>query len=161
SPSKLLGGILLVSGTTIGAGMLALPTVTGFAGFFPTVALFVAFWIYMTYTAFLMLEVNFWMGSQTNLISMARKTLGKWGEAVSWITYLFLLYSLTTAYVAGSGPIVIDLVESLTGYALPVWAGSIPLLLIFGYFVYKGTRSVDYVNRLLMAGLVIAYGILV
>lgn len=150
-----------MSGTTIGAGMLALPVVTGFAGFFPSLALFVAFWIYMTFTAFLMLEVNLWLGPHTNLISMARQTLGKWGEAISWITYLFLLYSLTTAYVSGSGPIVTDVVQSLTGYHMPVWAGSIPLLLIFGYFVYKGTRSVDYVNRLLMMGLVIAYGLLV
>lgn len=158
--SKLIGGVLLVSGTTIGAGMLALPVSTGLAGFLPSVFLLCLFWLYMTYTAFLMLEVNLWMGPHTNLISMAKNTLGTIGEAVSWLTYLFLLYSLTTAYVAGSGPIVTDIVASLTGYTLPVWAGSIPLLLIFGFFVYKGTRSVDYVNRLLMFGLVVAYIIL-
>jgi tyrosine-specific transport protein len=157
SHSKLLGGILLVSGTTIGAGMLALPVVTGQAGFFISLLLFVAFWIYMTFTAFLMLEVNLWMNEHANLISMAKKTLGRWGEAISWITYLFLLYSLTTAYLAGGGPIFIDFVKSFTGYTLPSWAGSAPLLIIFGFFVYKGTRSVDYVNRLLMIGLVIAY----
>lgn len=37
---RLIGGILLVAGTTIGAGMLALPIVTGFAGFWPSIALF-------------------------------------------------------------------------------------------------------------------------
>lgn len=155
--SKLIGGVLLVSGTTIGAGMLALPIVTGMAGFMPSIFLFIAYWAYMTFTAFLMLEVTLWMGTSTNLITMAKRTLGPIGEAVSWITYLFLLYSLTTAYIAGSGPIVIDFVKSLTGYSMPVWMGAIPLLIIFGYFVYKGTKSVDYVNRLLMAGLVIAY----
>jgi tyrosine-specific transport protein len=158
--SKLIGGILLVSGTTIGAGMLALPVSTGLAGFIPSIFLLVVFWLYMTYTAFLMLEVNLWMGPHTNLISMAKNTLGTIGEAISWLTYLFLLYSLTTAYVAGSGPIVIDIVETLTGYHMPSWAGSIPLLLIFGFFVYKGTKSVDYVNRLLMFGLVAAYCLL-
>lgn len=155
--SKLIGGVLLVSGTTIGAGMLALPVVTGMAGFMPSILLFVAYWAYMTFTAFLMLEVTLWMGTCTNLVTMAKRTLGPVGEAVSWITYLFLLYSLTTAYIAGSGPIVIDFVASLTGYTMPSWLGAIPLLVIFGYFVYKGTKSVDYVNRLLMAGLVIAY----
>lgn len=160
--SKLLGGILLVSGTTIGAGMLALPVITGFAGFFPSVALFIGYWIYMTFTAFLMLEANLWMSeNNTNLISMARKTLGRWGEIISWITYLFLLYSLTTAYIAGSGPIVIDFIHSLTGFAIPSYLGSLPLLLIFGGFVYRGTKHVDYVNRILMLGLVIAYGLLV
>jgi len=155
--SKLVGGILLVSGTTIGAGMLALPVSTGAAGFFPSSLLFIAYWIYMTFTALLMLEVNLWMQPHTNLISMARSTLGTWGAAVSWGIYLFLLYSLTTAYIAGSGPIVVDFVQSVSGYVMPAWCGSIPLLLIFGFFVYKGTKSVDYVNRFLMIGLVVTY----
>ena len=159
--SKLLGGILLVSGTTIGAGMLALPVCTGKAGFFPSLALFLAYWIYMTYTAFLMLEVNLWMGPEANLISMAKKTLGRWGESLSWVIYLFLLYALTTAYIAGGGPIVADVIASLTGYVLPAWFTPLPLLLIFGFFVYRGTRSVDYVNRLLMLGLVFTFGAMV
>ena len=72
---RLLGGVLLVAGTTIGAAMLALPIVTGFAGFWPSVFLCVVFWLYMTFTALLMLEVNLWMGEHTNLITMAKKTL--------------------------------------------------------------------------------------
>lgn len=159
--SKLLGGILLVSGTTVGAAMLALPVSTGMAGFWPSIFLFLIYWAFMTYTAFLILEVNLWMERGDNLISMAKVTLGKWGQVFSWIIYLFLLYSLTTAYIAGSAPIVIDVVKALTGFTLPEWAGAIPLLLIFGFFVYKGTHSVDRVNRVLMLGLVMAYAILV
>jgi tyrosine-specific transport protein len=159
--SKLIGGVLLVAGTATGAGMLALPVSTGMAGFFPSLILFLIYWAYMTYTAFLMLEVNLWLGKETNLISMARLTLGRGGQVVSWIVYLFLLYALTTAYIAGSTPIVIDAVESLTSIRLPEWFGAIPLLVIFGFFVYRGIHSVDWINKLLMAGLVIAYGILV
>lgn len=155
--SKLLGGILLVSGTTIGAAMLALPISTGAAGFIPSLFLLLLYWVFMTYTAFLMLEVNLWMGANTNLISMAKQTLGKWGEAVSWAIYLFLLYALTTAYIAGSGSIISDLLAFLTGYRIDPVMGSIPLFLIFGLFVYKGTKSVDYINRLLMIALVGAY----
>lgn len=158
--SKLIGGILLVSGTTIGAAMLALPVSTGAAGFFLSLLIFVLFWALMTYTAFLMLEVILWDKYETNLITIAKKTLGFWGQAITWFIYLFLLYALTTAYIAGSGPIVIDFVYSLIGYRMPEWAGTIPLLLIFGFFVYKGTRSVDWANRLLMLGLVIAYVIM-
>jgi len=159
--SRMIGGILLVSGTTIGAGMLALPVSTGMSGFLPSLLLLVLYWIFMTYTAFLMLEVNLWMGENNNLISMAKHTLGKWGQVISWVVYLFLLYSLTTAYIAGGSPIVIDALTAISRVTLPEWAGTIPLLGIFGYFVYKGTHSVDRVNRLLMVGLVIAYGFLV
>lgn len=160
--SHLLGGILLVSGTTIGAGMLALPISTGLAGFYPSIALLVLFWMFMTFTALLTLEVTLWMhGKNTNLITMAKQTLGRGGAIVSWIAYLFLLYALTTAYIAGSASIFIDVIHAYTGFLLPVWTGSLPLLCILGYFVYRGTRSVDLLNRMLMMGLVIAFSFLV
>jgi tyrosine-specific transport protein len=153
----LIGGVLLVAGTTIGAGMLALPVVTGFAGFIPSISLFVLYWIFMTFTAFLMLEVNLWMGEHTNLITMAKKTLGRRGQIISWMIYLFLLYTLTTAYVAGGGYMLVDFIRQMTGWNLPGWIGPLPLLGIFGIFVYKGARSVDYINRILMVGLVLTY----
>lgn len=161
SLGRIVGGILLVAGTAIGAGMLALPVSTGLAGFFPAICLMTIAWIFMTYTALLMLEVNLSMGENNNLITMAKHTLGKWGESVSWIAYLFLLYALTTAYIAGSGPITIEVVNQLTGFTIPSYVGSIPLLLLFGIFVYKGTASVDYVNRFLMFGLVVTYVLMV
>lgn len=159
--NRLLGGVLLVSGTAIGAGMLALPVVTGLAGFVPALALFVLYWLFMTFTALLILEVTLWMGEHANLVTMARKTLGKGGAVCGWIVYLFLLYTLTTAYIAGSGPIIMDFVYALTGWQMPVWSSSLPLLVIFGFFVYKGTKSVDYVNRILMFGLIITYCVIV
>lgn len=158
---RLIGGILLVAGTTIGAGMLALPIVTGFAGFWPSIALFIIYWLYMTFTAFLMLEVNLWMEEHTNLITMAKRTLGRSGQVTSWLIYLFLLYTLTTAYLAGGGPIFIEALETLTGWQFPTWTTPFPLLILFGFFVYQGARSVDYVNRLLMLGLAISYILMV
>lgn len=154
---KLFGGILLVSGTTLGAAMLALPVATGFAGFIPSVVLFICYWIYFTYTALLMLEVNLWMGEHTNIITMANRTIGKWGELFSWLIYLFLLYALTTAYIAGSGSIMLTFIEGVTGYELPQWFGPFPLIFLFGYFVYRGTGHVDYINRLFMLGLGVAF----
>lgn len=159
--NKVLGGTLLVSGTTIGAAMLALPVATGLAGFVPTLCLLIIYWCYMTYTAFLMLEVNLALGQNINLITMARRTLGRAGEILSWVTYLFLLYLLTTAYLAGGGPILADFVYTLTGFAIPPWIGALPLLFIFGFFVYEGTKYVDLVNRLMMTGLVAAYVVMV
>lgn len=158
---RVLGGILMVSGTTIGAGMLALPIVTGFAGFWPSLALFIVYWVYMTFTALLMLEANLWMEENTNLITIAKRTLGKGGEIVSWIVYLFLLYTLTTAYLAGSGPIFFEWIEVMTGWSVPTWITPFPLLILFGFFVYQGARSVDYVNRVLMLGLAISYVLMI
>lgn len=156
--NRTVGGVLLVSGTTVGAGMLALPVVTGYAGFFPSVIMFIAYWLFMTFTALLILEVNLWMEKKdANMITMARMTLGRFGEAIAWVTYLFLLYALTTAYLAGGGPIFNEFLYGLTGITVPKYLESVPLLLIFGYFVYRGAHTVDWINRLLMAGLVVAF----
>lgn len=158
---KILGGILLVSGTTIGAGMLALPIATGLAGFYPSLVLFSAYWLFLTFTAFLMLEVALWMPPNANLISMARQTLGRWGEGLSWIVYLYLLYALLTAYLAGGGAILLDLIASIRQTSIPLWGGPLLVMALFSLFVYKGHGPVDIINRILMAGLVLAYFLLV
>lgn len=156
--NRTIGGILLVSGSTVGAGMLALPVVTGFAGFYPSVILFFVYWLFMTFTALLILEVNLWMEKRdANMITMAKLTLGRFGEVLAWVAYLFLLYALTTAYLAGGGPIFNEFLYGLTGITVPKVLESVPLLLIFGYFVYRGAHTVDWINRVLMLGLVGAF----
>ena len=138
--------------------MLALPVTTGMAGFLPALLLFTAYWIYMSFTALLMLEAALWMKDGENLLSMSKATLGVVGEMLCWAVYLFLLYALTTAYIAGGGAIVQDAVQASTGKALPEWASLLPLLLIFGFIVYKGAQLVDRANRVLMVGLVASFG---
>jgi len=158
---KIIGGILLVAGTTIGAAVLALPVTTGLVGFYPTLVLFLVYWVLMTFAALLFLEVNLWVeDGNVNIISMAHATLGKVGEAICWILYLFLLYTLTTAYMAASGPLFLHILHLITGIEFPTWVGPLPLILIFSFFIYEGARYVDYVNRLLMLGMLISFVIL-
>ena len=159
--NRLIGGIFLVAGTTIGAGMLAIPVVTSFGGFFPSFALLFFCWLFFFFTAWILLDVNLASPGDENLISMVGRWLGPLGKAVCWVAYLLLLYSLTAAYIAGSSPLFLSAIQYITGWNLPSWAGPFPLLLLFGIFVYLGTRSVDRVNRLLMAVLVLSYVMLI
>lgn len=159
--NRLIGGILLVSGTAIGAAMLALPVSTGLAGFWPALLLFVIGWLFMTYTALLILEVNLWMNTDANMITMAKRTLGLPGEIFAWACYLFLLYTLTTAYLAVGGPVFLSGITAITGWSLPAWLGPLPLLVLFSATVYRGTAAVDQVNRVLMIGMVVAFVILI
>lgn len=156
-----IGGIFLVAGTTIGAGMLALPVMTSFIGFGPSILIFLLCWLVMLATAYFFLDVNLAVEGEPNLISMAQKTLGGWGKGVSWIFYLLLLYSLTAAYISASAPLFVSAVKAISGYTLPTWLAPFCLPVIFGFFVYLGTLGVDLVNRLLMMGLCVSYIILV
>lgn len=159
--NRLLGGILLVSGTSIGAGMLALPVISSFAGFLPSFALLAICWLFLFTTSLLLLDVNLAFPGEVNLITMAGRTLGISGKAICWVTYLLLLYSLTAAYIAGSSPLFLQALHWATGWDAPTWIGPFPLLILFGLFVYLGTQAVDWVNRLLMLGLIVFYILLV
>ena len=55
--NKTLGTTLLVSGTMIGAGMLAMPLTSAGIGFTFTVFLLIALWLLLTYSALLFVEV--------------------------------------------------------------------------------------------------------
>jgi len=135
--------------------------ISSFGGFFPSFALLALCWFFLFVTSLLLLDVNLAFPGEINLITMADRTLGFWGKAICWITYLLLLYSLTAAYIAGSAPLFMDLFRWITGFDAPAWFGPFPLLIFFGLFVYLGTQAVDWVNRLLMAGLILTYFLLV
>lgn len=98
---RLVGAMLLVAGTCIGAGMLALPVVSSPAGLYYAVGLLLVCWVFMTLSAFLILEVNLSLQGEPSYISMAYATLGRWGGFTTWISVLGLLYALLAAYLAG------------------------------------------------------------
>jgi len=158
---RLIGGTLLVAGTTIGAGMLALPAITSFGGFLPSVVIFIICWLVMLCSAFFFLDVNLSVKGEPNLISMVGKTLGGKGRVSSWILYLMLLYSLLAAYIAASASLFQKAIFALSGTQLPESLARFCLPVVFGSFLYLGTRGVDYLNRILMFGLAISYLILI
>lgn len=149
--SKMIGGVLLVVGTTIGAGMLALPVATAELGFWGSLILLFVSWAIMTSCTFLFLEVNLWLPPNCNLVSMAGVTLGRWGQLLAWIVYLVLLYSILSAYIAG-GADLFHYILGASGIHIPQNLAAVMFTLIFGGVVFFGIKSVDYVNRGLMFG---------
>lgn len=161
SKSPVLGGTLLVAGSCIGAAMLGLPVLTGVAGFIPAQVMFLLAWAYMVATGLLLLEVNLWYGGHTSIITMVRNTLGKGGVAVAWVTYAFLFYALMIALISGSGAICSSYFVHYLGLDLSPEVCGLLITALFGLLLWGGTRDVDYLNRLLMLGLVLCYVILV
>ena len=156
-PGSLLGGALLITGSCVGAGMLGLPILSGLAGFYPALLMFLIAWLFMTLTGLLLVEANGWFPKQVNLLSMVDHVLGRPGKVFCWVTYLFLFYALLVAYISASGSLFSTLLQSLAGISLPVWGGSLFFVLVFGCVVYRGTRQVDLWNRVLMVGKILFF----
>lgn len=159
--NRLLGAISLISGTCIGAGMLALPTSTAAYGFFPSSLLFLLCWIAMTFAGLLILEVTLWLPPDSNLITMAGATLGNFGKIIAWTAYLFLLYCLMSAYLGGMSAILLSTVDSLFHSTFDVWISSATLVVTFGLIIYLGAKPIDYINRILLTVLILCFGILI
>jgi len=153
---KILGAVLLIVGTSIGGGMLALPIMTAHSGYMPSCVFLLGTWAVMTIGAFLLLEVNLWLEPGSNLISMVRATLGYRIEWLAWLVYMLLLYCLLCAYIAGGEDLVHGLL-SLSGVVLPGWLALLLFVLVFGGVVCLGIRFVDLTNRFIMLAKVLAF----
>lgn len=153
SKSKVFTASLLVAGTAIGAGMLALPVSTAEGGFWPAIVNYLICWIFSASTGLLLLEACFWLPKDSNIVSLSSHLLGKGGKWASWALYLFLFYSLTVAYAAGGGVFV----SAILGEGFPGSLTVFLFVLIFSPVIYFGTHAVDRLNVILMAGLVISF----
>lgn len=159
-PPSIFGGILLIIGNVIGAGILALPLATAQLGLPAAIALLLFFWLLMMLGAYYFLEANLAFPAGSNFISMSRITLGKPGMVIAWICYLLVMYSLISAYIAGGGDLI-KINFYYLGITLPSWASSVFFLLIFGFVVFRGIYITDYTNRILMLAKAIIFFITV
>jgi tyrosine-specific transport protein len=158
--NHLIGGILLIVGTSIGGGMLALPMAVAAGSYTHSSLLFVFVWLMMMVAALLLLEVNLWFPDGSNLISMARKTLGRSAEVVTWLFYLLLLYTLLSAYTAGGADLISGLQRYLGIPTHPIINRSL-FAIIMAAILYFGVYIVDRVNRALMVLKLLLYVVLV
>jgi tyrosine-specific transport protein len=144
---KITGSIMLVMGTLIGGGVLALPIVGIGSGFIPTLCLVLFLWALMLVTGFLFLEVTLsFPTGENSFTSMASKTLGRGGKIITFISYLLLLYALVAAYVAGGGSLLSELFL-LANIHIPASLTGLIFVVFLGSFVIHGVKAVDYVNR--------------
>lgn len=154
---SIFGATMLVAGTCIGGGMLALPVATGSAGFFPSLCLMLIGWAFMTTTALFLAEVNLWMEEGAHIMTMASRLLGPIGKAAAWILYLFIGYASLVAYTAGGGELMSAGLRSILGISLSNTWAVVLFVIIFGIILYLGNVILGRINAILMVGLITSY----
>jgi len=153
--NRTLGSIFIVAGTTIGAGMLAMPLAAAGVGFATTLVLLVVLWAVMCYTALLLLEVYQYVPADTGLGSLARRYLGRYGQWVTGFSMMFLMYALTAAYISGAGELLASSLSQWLNLHLSPAAGVLLFTFIAGGVVCIGTSLVDLFNRFLFSAKII------
>lgn len=150
--------MLIVAGTTIGAGMLALPIASAGLGFNTALALIIASWLLMTYTALLMLELHQHAPRDATLNTLAKQWLGKRGQYIANFSMVFLFYALCAAYIAGGGAQLQSRISTDLDINIAPQVTSIFLAFVIGAVVTLGTSKVDKLNRVLFSIKIIVLG---
>lgn len=146
--NKLIGSIILLIGTTLGAGMLQFQIISAPAGFLLSTALMVLMGAISVIASLMIVEVNLAMPiNASSFSSMAEKTLGRTWKVIVWFIYLFLLYSIDWAYISGGSSLINSIATDSLKISLPSWTGAVVFTLFLGSAIFLGTKTVDYFNR--------------
>jgi tyrosine-specific transport protein len=150
SKSKFIGALLIVAGTTVGAGMLALPMTSNKIGFVNSLFLLVGMWAFMCFAALITVEINLRLGGGYSIAYIAEKYFGKLGKYIASLSMGLLFYALLSAYTTGGASFLRVGLESVFKISVPFTAVAIVFTSLLGAFVYSSMRHVDFANRFLL-----------
>ncbi|MBC6432954.1 tyrosine transporter [Nostoc sp. HG1] len=146
-PGSVLGNTALIAGTTVGAGILALPAVTLPSGIVPSTSGLIAVWLYALVSALLVAEVTLnTMRTEGHpnigFLAVVEKILGKVGGRLTGGAYLFMHYALLVAYITKGGEILGSATAKIWSVQiLPTWVGTTTFTLLFGGIMYLGREK--------------------
>ncbi|PMN99809.1 tyrosine transporter [Vibrio sp. 10N.222.55.F9] len=130
---KLFGSSLILSGTALGAGMLAIPMVLAQFGFMISSVLMLLIFIGTTYSALLLAEACTKTKDNSGMSSVAYLTLGSKGKHFINALFYLLLVCMLIAYILG--------VDVSASVAYTIFS------LLMGAIVVSGKSYIDKLNR--------------
>lgn len=159
--NRKIGAILLVAGTCIGSGMIALPMVLAQLGIIPSILLMLFIWYIMYYTSLVNIELNLQVGSGQTLGNLGKFFSGNIAKYIGIISLKLLSYSLLAVFIYGGSSILQTLISSKLGWQysfewIATWYTLVTILILM--FPIK---LIDYCNRLLFIGLLAVVAILI
>ena len=153
--NKTVGSTLLVAGTMIGAGMLAMPLTSAGIGFGFTLVLLLGLWALLTFSALLFVELYQTAESDAGIGTLAEQYFGKAGRIIATAVLIIFLYALIAAYISGGGSLLKDLFPESFGDKVSILLFTV----IFGSFIVIGTHIVDKINRVLFFVMLAAFAV--
>ncbi len=149
---KIIGSVMMVLGSIVGSGMLALPLVASRGGFISGLLFLIITWLINTLSGYLLVDLNFTLPAHASgFSSMSHKFLGKWGKNIIWLGYLLLLYSLLIVAIIGESNILLSFLHQKNCYYLSYSVIAFLFTVLLGSAVFWSTAAVDYLNRGLVA----------
>ncbi|WP_273393931.1 tryptophan permease [Actinobacillus porcinus] len=159
---SLLGGIMIIAGGTIGAGMLANPISTSGVWFIGSILILIYTWFCMMSSGLMLLEANLHYPTGASFDTIVKDLLGKGWNALNGLSLAFVLYILTYAYITSGGGITEGFINQLlsspeSAVEIGRTSGSLIFAILLAAFVWFSTKAVDRFSTVLIAGMVISF----
>ncbi len=127
----------LLSGTIIGAGILAIPYAVYEAGYWLGILYIIILGIVMMFLHLMLGEISLRTRGFLDVPELIHKYLGKKGHLIALGSLFIIIYGALTAYIRAAG----DIISSVT--VLPSYTGSMIFFIIGGYLALRGLKVVS------------------
>ncbi len=158
---RVWGGCFLVSGTTIGAGMLAFPIVSSQIGIFASVISLIVLWYLMYRVALYTYKLNKMEGSPHSISYLAAKHIDPWAGKLATFMLLFLLYALMSAYLISGASLLRGFLSSYFSIPINQNISMCVFALMFAGLICWRMQLLDAGNRILFMGMLFVFFIMV
>jgi len=156
---SVLGGIFIITGTSIGAGMFSLPVLTSNMWFGWAVLFLCVSWYCMYSSALYLLEANQKFKHGVNFDSMTKALLPTSLRLLNGLSVLFVSYILVYAYISGGGSMLAHSLDSGLSIDIDQSAASFIFAVLLGLIVSFSTKAVDRFTSAMLGGMVITFSI--
>ena len=153
---SLLGGAMIIAGTTVGAGMFSLPVVGAGMWFGYSMVMLLGIWFCMLVSGLMLLETNLHFEPGASFDTLTKTTLGQFWRIVNGLSIAFVLYILTYAYISGGGSIVNHSLAGL-GINLPQSIAGLVFAGVLAAIVVISTKAVDRITTVMLGGMIITF----
>ncbi|WOT05431.1 tryptophan permease [Shewanella youngdeokensis] len=153
---SLLGGAMIIAGTTVGAGMFSLPVVGAGMWFGYSMLMLVGIWFCMLVSGLMLLETNLHFEPGASFDTLTKRTLGQFWRIINGLSIAFVLYILTYAYISGGSSIVNHTLEGV-GVHLPQSVAGLVFAGVLASIVIISTKAVDRITTIMLGGMIITF----
>ncbi|WP_339449170.1 tryptophan permease [Pseudomonas sp. EA_5y_Pfl2_R50] len=155
SPS-ILGGAMIIGGTIVGAGMFSLPVVMSGLWFYGSVAVLLFAWFCTLHSGLMILEANLNYREGASFATITGDLLGRGWNRLNGLSIVFVLYTLTYAYISASGSVIHHTAQSL-GLELPSRIGGLAFTLLVAFIVWLSTTAVSRMTTVVFGAKILAF----
>lgn len=154
---KQITSILLVAGTCIGGGTIAIPMVLAKLGIMPSIIITILMWLLNYYPSLVGAELNLRSEQGLSLGELGKNFFGKGAQIIGEISVKVLSYAALTMYLCGASSIIQKLVEEYFRCEVSIIIIETCIAITGMILLLYPLKIISAVNNLIFSGLIIVF----